>query len=114
LIEIVEKEMVKKPTRDWSRIMEKESIPHSPINNIEQICEDPCIKHRNMLVEIDQPEMGRLKIAGSPLHLSETPGEIYAPAPLLGEHSEEILKNLLEYSDEDICRLKEDGIINND
>ena len=112
LIEIVEKEMVKKTTRAWSRILERESIPHSPINNIKQVCEDPCINHRKMLAEMEQPQMGRVKIAGSPIRLSETPGEVYAPAPLLGEHTEEILKNLLNYSAGDISRLKEEGVIN--
>ena len=112
LIEIVEKEMVKKTTRAWSRILERESIPHSPINNIKQVCEDPCINHRKMLAEMEQPQMGRIKIAGSPIRLSETPGEVYAPAPLLGEHTGEILKNLLNYSAGDISRLKEEGVIN--
>ncbi len=112
LIEIVEKEMVKRTTRAWSRILERESIPHSPINNIKQVCEDPCINHRKMLAEMEQPQMGRVKIAGSPIRLSETPGEVYAPAPLLGEHTGEILKNLLNYSAGDISRLKEEGVIN--
>ena len=112
LIEIVEKEMVKRTTRAWSRILERESIPHSPINNIKQVCEDPCINHRKMLAEMEQPQMGRVKIAGSPIRLSETPGEVYAPAPLLGEHTGEILKNLLSYSAEDISRLQEEGVIN--
>ena len=112
LIEIVEKEMVKRTTRAWSNLLERESIPHSPINNIKQVCEDPCINHRKMLAEMEQPQMGRIKIAGSPIRLSETPGEVYAPAPLLGEHTEEILKNLLNYSAGDISRLKEEGVIN--
>ncbi len=112
LMEIVEKEIAKRTTRAWSRILERESIPHSPINNIRQVCEDPCIQYRNMLVEVEQPQIGRVKIAGSPIRLSETPGEVYAPAPLLGEHTGEILKNLLDYSDEDIAHLKDDGVIN--
>jgi len=112
LMEIIEKEMVKRTTRAWSRILERESIPHSPINNIKQVCEDPCINHRKMLAEIEQPQMGRIKIAGSPIHLSETPGQVYAPAPLLGEHTGEILKNLLGYSDADISRLQAEGVIN--
>ena len=112
LMEIIEKEMVKRTTRAWSRILERESIPHSPINNIKQVCEDPCINHRKMLAEIEQPQMGRIKIAGSPIHLSETPGQVYAPAPLLGEHTGEILKNLLGYSDADISRLQEENVIN--
>ncbi|MBW2651370.1 MAG: CoA transferase, partial [Deltaproteobacteria bacterium] len=49
---------------------------------------------------------------GSPIHLSETPGEVYAPAPLLGQHSEEVLKEILGYSQEEIGSLKEEGVIN--
>lgn len=112
LIQIIEKEMVKKTTHAWCKILEKGAIPHSPINNIKQVCEDPCIRHRNMLAEIDQPQIGRIKIAGSPIHLSETPGEVYAPAPLLGEHTDEVLKNCLGYNGADIARLKKDGVIN--
>jgi CoA:oxalate CoA-transferase len=112
LMEIVEKEMAKRTTRAWSRILDRESIPHSPINNMKQVCDDACIQHRNMLVEMEQPQIGRVKVVGSPIHLSETPGEVFAPAPLLGEHTGEILKNLLEYSDEDIARLRADGVIN--
>ena len=112
LADLIESETTKKTTKSWCQILDRESIPYSPINNIKQICEDPCIKHRNMLVEIDQPQMGRIKISGSPLHLSETPGEVYAPAPLLGEHTEEILGDLLGYSAEEIAELKEVGVIN--
>ncbi len=65
-----------------------------------------------MLAEIEQPEIGRIKVAGSPIHLSETPGEVYAPAPLLGEHTGEILKDLLDYSDEDIALMEDEGVIN--
>jgi CoA:oxalate CoA-transferase len=112
LAEIIESETVKRTTKSWSKILERESIAYSPINNIREICEDPCIKHRDMLVELEQPQMGRIKIAGSPLHLSETPGAVYAPAPLLGEHSKDILKSLLKYSPEEISELEEAGVIN--
>jgi CoA:oxalate CoA-transferase len=112
LMEIMENEMAKKNTSEWTLILERESIPHSPINDISQICQDVCIQYRNMLVEIEQPQIGRVKIAGSPLHLSETPGEVYASAPLLGEHTGEILKNLLGYADEDIVRMQATGVIN--
>lgn len=112
LIEIMESETTKRTTKNWSKIFDREAIAYSPINNIRQICEDPCIKHRKMLVEIDQPQMGRIKIAGSPLRLSATPGEVYAPAPLMGEHSAEILKNLLKYSAAEIAGLAEAGVIN--
>jgi CoA:oxalate CoA-transferase len=64
-----------------------------------------------MLVEIEQPGAGKVRLAGSPIRLSETPGEIYAPAPRLGEHSEEVLRNILGYPQEEINQLKQEGII---
>jgi crotonobetainyl-CoA:carnitine CoA-transferase CaiB-like acyl-CoA transferase len=53
-----------------------------------------------------------MKIVGSPIRLSETPGEVYAPAPLLGQHSEEILEKLLGYSKQDVEVLKKENVIN--
>jgi CoA:oxalate CoA-transferase len=64
-----------------------------------------------MLVEIDQPEVGKMTITGSPIYLSETPGEVYAPAPLLGQHTEEILRDILNYSKKEIDQLRNGGII---
>ena len=93
-------------------VFEKEGIPYSPVNNVQQICEDPQIKFRDMLVEIDQPGIGKMKIAGSPLRLSETPGRVYRGAPALGEHSEEILMTLLKKKKAEITALRREGVIN--
>jgi CoA:oxalate CoA-transferase len=111
LIPILEKEMAKKTAQEWCDLFEKHGIPYSPINNLKQICEDPHIAHRKMLVEIDQPFVGKMQICASPLKLSETPGEVYAPAPTLGQHSEEVLREVLGYSAEQVARLKADGVI---
>jgi CoA:oxalate CoA-transferase len=62
-------------------------------------------------VEIDQPEVGKMTITGSPIRLSETPGEVYAPAPLLGQHTEEILRDILNYPQIEIDRLRKEGAI---
>jgi CoA:oxalate CoA-transferase len=111
LIPILTGEFSKKTTREWSILFEDADLPYTPIHNIREICEDPHIQHRNMLVEIDQPGVGKMRIAGSPIHLSETPGEVYAPAPLLGQHSEEVLRSILSYAQEEIDQLKQEGII---
>ena len=111
LAAIIAGEIKKKSSREWYRTLDKEGIPYSPINNIQQICEDPCIRHRKMLVDVNQPEMGWIQIASSPLHLSATPAQVYAPAPLLGEHTEEILREVLHYSTREIATLKELGVI---
>ncbi len=109
---ILTAELVKKTTSEWVAICEKADIPYSRINNIQEICEDPVIRHRNMLVTVDQPGVGPIRIAASPIRLSETPGLVESPAPLLGEHSEEGLKEVLGYTPERIEALRAEGVIN--
>jgi CoA:oxalate CoA-transferase len=112
MVEILQQEMEKKTAREWCDIFEKQAIPYSPINNLQQICEDPHIVHRRMLVEIEQPAVGKMQVTASPLRMSDTPGEVYAPAPMLGQHSEEVLREMLGYSAETIRRLQDLGVIN--
>ena len=112
LVNILTDELKKKTTADWTEIFEKEGIPYSPVNNIQQICEDPQLKYRNMLVEIEQKGIGKMKIAGSPLRLSETPGRVYQGAPALGEHTEELLFSILNKSRPEILALRKEGVIN--
>ena len=111
LISIISEEICKKTTKERSVLFEKADLPYSSINSMKDICVDPHIRYRNMLADIDQPEVGRMTITGSPMHLSETPGEVYAPAPLLGQHAEEILRDVLNYSQVEIDQLREEGII---
>jgi CoA:oxalate CoA-transferase len=112
LEELLIPEFEKKTRQEWLDLLGKANLPHSPVNNIKEICDDPHIAYRRMLVEIDQPRVGKMKIVGSPIRLSETPGEVNAPAPLLGQHSEEILQNLLGFGREEIEILKKEKIIN--
>ncbi len=109
---IISVETGKKTAREWADILEKEGIPYSLVNNIQQICEDPHIQYRNMLVEIEQKGIGKIKIAGSPFRLSETPGKVYRGAPSLGENTAEILSSLLDLSPEEILNLKDEGVTN--
>jgi CoA:oxalate CoA-transferase len=109
---ILTSELIKKTTGEWIEIFEKQDIPYSRINNIKEICEDPIIRHRQMLVSVDQPEIGPVRIASSPIRLSETPGRVESPAPLLGEHSEEVLRTVLGYGRERIEALRTQGVIN--
>ncbi len=86
------------------------SLPCAPIQNLEQACKDPSILKREMLVEIDQPIAGRVKITGNPVKLSETPPDPKHPAPMMGEHTAEVLKDLLGYSQETIDRLEKEHL----
>ena len=111
LIPILASEFLKRTTKEWSDMFEGAGLPYTPINNIREICEDPHIQYRNMLVEIEQSIVGKVRIPGSSIRLSETPGEVYAPAPFLGQHSEEVLKHILGYPQEEIDQLKREGVI---
>jgi CoA:oxalate CoA-transferase len=62
---------------------------------------------RQMLVEMRHPKIGKVKVVGSPMKLSETPVQYRIPPPLLGEHTEEVLRDVLGYGKETIARLKE-------
>jgi CoA:oxalate CoA-transferase len=111
LIPLLAQEMVKKPAADWCALFEKHGIPYSPINTLQQICEDPHIAHRQMLTTITQPLVGKMQICASPLKLSETPGEVYAPAPMLGQHSAAVLREVLGYSPAQIAQLQAAGVL---
>ncbi len=69
---------------------------------IDKVVSDPQIIARDMIVEVEHPVAGKMKIAGNPIKLSDTPGEVKYPAPTLGQHTDEILKDLLDWSPEQI------------
>ena len=77
----------------WLEKLRAAEIPCGPINALDETLNDPQIKHRGMIVELEHP-VGMLKMLGSPLHLSDTPITYRRRPPLLGEHTEEILAGL--------------------
>ncbi len=111
LIRILEKTLKKRNTVEWLGVLQSNNVPCSLIHSIEQIARDPVVAHRQMLVTVQQPGVGQVKIAGSPFRMSNTPGLVYSHAPLLGEHSIEVLRDVLKYSDDSIRVLREKNVI---
>jgi len=64
-----------------------------------------------MFVEVEHPKMGKIKVMNFPVKLSETPGQVVSPAPLLGQHNKEILMNYLGYTEEEVAQLLKEGVI---
>ncbi|MDR3362200.1 MAG: CoA transferase [Desulfovibrio sp.] len=86
--------------------------PAAPINTIDKLVSCPHIAGaREMFVEVDHPVAGKMKITGSHIKLSETPTSIRSPAPLLGQHSAEVYKELLGIDDKELATLKAEGVI---
>jgi CoA:oxalate CoA-transferase len=111
LLAILEPLMAKKTTKEWIDLFKKEDFPAFPINDIGAMVESPEIRYRKMIREVSQPGLKNIKISGTPFNLSETPGDVYAPAPRLGEHSESLLRSILAYSQEEIDKLKAEKVV---
>lgn len=110
LFSILQKAFLQKTADEWLRKLDQEGVPNAPVNTIDRALKDPQVLERNMVVEIDHPR-GKFKLAGNPI---KTPGmgeEVFLPPPDHGEHTEEVLKDLLGYSDEKIGELKTKRVV---
>ncbi len=89
-----------------SRLLEAAGVPYAPINDIGQVFRDPQALFREMLIQIAHPKLGKISLVGIPIKLSETPGGINRPPPMLGQHTEEVLKEL-NYGEAQVIALKQ-------
>ena len=90
----------------WLARLEERGIPCGPINNYAEAFADPQTRARDMVVEMHHPTLGHLRVPGSPIKMSETPPEVGGHAPLLGEHTREVLREA-GFSDEEIAAARE-------
>ena len=100
-----------KTVDEWCSTLEKVGIPCSPIYDIAQLCRDPQVAARGMIKEIVHPRAGILGVVSSPLKFSNKPVELTAPAPSLGEHTKEVLGDLLGISAQALDKLQRDKVI---
>jgi crotonobetainyl-CoA:carnitine CoA-transferase CaiB-like acyl-CoA transferase len=77
---------------------------------MQEVYADPQIQAREMVVELDHPRAGHIKNIGVPVKLSDTPGKIRTPAPLLGQHTKEVLAEI-GYSSDEIAAFEEEGVL---
>lgn len=107
---IIAEKMKSKSTKQWQNTLDDAGIPNGPINTVDKVLEDPQVIARNMVVELNHSIAGVLKVPGIPIKMSETPGKIRKSAPLLGQHTDEILYHLLGYDKDKIRKLRDEGI----
>ncbi len=101
----------KRTTAEWVDLMEKNDIACGPVNTIDQIAQDPHTLARDMITQVRHAKAGMLKVVNSPIKLSRTPVRLEKASPELGEHTEEILRELLGYKNEGIDRLRSEKAI---
>lgn len=112
ILPILEEIFATKPASHWVDALDAAGVPVSYVNDIRQVFQEPQIQARGMRIEVPHPVAGSLPMLANPLRFTGSPIDTYAPPPGLGEHSEEILSQVLGLDDTEIARLRECGIIN--
>jgi crotonobetainyl-CoA:carnitine CoA-transferase CaiB-like acyl-CoA transferase len=107
LIPILEKRFKEKPRDEWIRILEALGVPVAPVYSIDEIFADEQVLHRELQIEVPHPELGRVKQIAPAIRMSETPCVVELPPPLLGEHTDEVLKSIAGYTDAEIKTLRD-------
>jgi crotonobetainyl-CoA:carnitine CoA-transferase CaiB-like acyl-CoA transferase len=96
---------------EWEAILMSGGVPVGAINTIDRVVEHPQVVARGGLVACEHPVAGTIRVVGPPVRLSDTPARAPAPAPLLGEHTRQVLRERLGMSDEELERLRKTGAI---
>jgi crotonobetainyl-CoA:carnitine CoA-transferase CaiB-like acyl-CoA transferase len=94
LIDILKPVLLTRTATEWLSALEAAGIPCGPINTLDKVFATPQVEAREMLIHMQHPEIGDLRLVGSPLKFSDTPVEYKLPPPRLGEHTEDVLKEL--------------------
>ena len=111
LFPILAEIMCRRTTDVWVEALEAIGVPCGPVNTVDKVANDPQVLARDMIAEVEHNTTGTVQIPGIPIKLSETPGQIDAPAPNLGEHTSEVLIDLLGLGAEEVNQLKQNGIV---
>ena len=110
LYAILDETFVKKPTEEWMELLTAADCICAPVASYQDLVNDPQVRANDYIIEVDHPTRGRMPVVGAPWHFSETPTEVAATAPELGQHTEEILQEL-GYSWEQIGVLREQDVL---
>jgi formyl-CoA transferase len=105
-------DMVKSKTRqEWIEALEAVGVPCGPINTLDEVFENPQVVARGLRIDLPHPTAGTVKLVGSPIRMSGTPPQYDRPPPLLGQHTDEVLREVLGKGDQDMADLRGKGVI---
>jgi crotonobetainyl-CoA:carnitine CoA-transferase CaiB-like acyl-CoA transferase len=111
LIPILEDVFRTRPGEEWLRLLSKAGVPCGPINTLDRVFADPQVAARNMVVEMDHPKVRRFRSIGNPVKMPAMLEGPFEPPPMHGQHTEEVLGEVLGYSPERIKELAKKGVI---
>ena len=96
---------------EWEALLVKSGIPVGAINDIAEVIKHPQVKARGALVDTDHPVAGKVAVVGVPVRLSMTPGSVRTPSPTLGQHTDELLRDVLGLDAAAIAALRKAGAL---
>jgi crotonobetainyl-CoA:carnitine CoA-transferase CaiB-like acyl-CoA transferase len=111
LTRILDEIFARRTTHEWVEMLEAAGVPNGPINTIEQVFAEPQAIARGLRMELPHTAAGKVSLVRSPMRFSDTPVEHERPPPLLGEHTDEILRGLLGLKDDEVAKLRADGAV---
>ena len=106
LISRLEQVFLTRSYEEWERLLVEGGVPVGALNDFAQVVDHPQVKARGSLVEVDHPRAGRIRVVAPVVRMSATPGAVRTPAPALGEHTEEVLRDFLGLAPEAIAELR--------
>jgi crotonobetainyl-CoA:carnitine CoA-transferase CaiB-like acyl-CoA transferase len=113
LVPMLKEVTARRPVAEWVEVLERLRVPCGPVNRIDQVFADPQVKHRGMRVTVEYPgsAAGTVDLIGSPIHLSEAPVRYRRPPPRLGQHTDEVLREVLGIDEREIRSLRADRVL---
>ncbi|MEE8305130.1 MAG: CoA transferase [Candidatus Tectomicrobia bacterium] len=111
LAALLEPVMQQKTSQAWIEILLKHGIPCGRIQSVGEVCDSPQVQARDMVVPLEHAKAGPIRVTGVPIKLSDTPGEVVTPPPILGEHTTDVLADWLQVSSAEVESLRQDGAV---
>jgi crotonobetainyl-CoA:carnitine CoA-transferase CaiB-like acyl-CoA transferase len=108
---LIEPAMRTRTVADWNAALSAAKVPCGPIYTMDQVFEDPQVRHRGVLGRMAHPHLGSMPFIRNPIRFSDTPIQDGLPPPMLGEHTDAVLADQLGLSAADIARLRSEGIV---
>jgi crotonobetainyl-CoA:carnitine CoA-transferase CaiB-like acyl-CoA transferase len=110
LTRLLQEIFARRTTAQWLDVLEAAGVPNGPINDLAQVFAEPQVKARGVRIELEHAAAGPLALVASPMRFSGTPLEYRSAPPLLGEHTEEVLRDVLQKSPAEIAKLRDAGV----
>lgn len=110
LYAILQEVFVTKTVDEWMEVLRREDVPSAPVNTLDRVMADPQLLYRGMIVEVEHPASGKFRAVGNPVKVTGEK-ETFSHPPLLGEHTQEILRGLLGYDSQRMEQLLKDKVV---